>query len=516
MSYQIDQLPHSCGTSKGLKVFAQEDGAVTGYCFSCSTFVKNPYGDERTTENLPPRKEKTPEEIQAEIAEVEGYQFLDVRERRLRKETLEKFGARVSVSEKDGKTPTAIYWPVTKDGKLTGYHIKSIDKKFKAYNIGETKGADPLNWESAKKSGARKIIITEGPEDMASVDRIFEMCTKESDKQYHPAVISLPHGSASAKKVLSRLSHEITSRFKEIILCYDDDTAGQLAVKQSMQYLPDARSVKLPYKDANECLQQGAAKAAYNAICFQAAKPKNSSLVFGADLHDKAREPARHGLYTWPWPKMNKALRGIRTGETIYLGAGVKMGKGEVRNAIAAHLMKEHDAKIFMASPEEANAKTYKMLAGKLVGEKFHDPDVPFNFDKYDEAGEILKERLAVVDLYQHIGWESLRKDMLAAAEWGAKAHFVDPITNLTNGVNAADANTILQGIAQDMSALALDLDITIFIYCHLKAPEGNISADQRKAKYSQGKYTGLGNCPHELGGDVLSAQFAGSRAMMR
>lgn len=34
--------------------------------------------------------------------------------------------------------------------------------------------------------------------------------------------------------------------------------------------------------------------------------------------------------------------------------------------------------------------------------------------------------------------------------------------------------------------------------------------------KYAQGKYTGLGNAPHELGGDVLSAQFAGSRAMMQ
>jgi len=131
-------------------------------------------------------------------------------------------------------------------------------------------------------------------------------------------------------------------------------------------------------------------------------------------------------------------------------------------------------------------------------------------------AGKILKDKLALVNLYQHIGWESLRKDMISAAEWGAKAHFIDPITNLTNGVNSAEANTMLQSIAQDVSALALDLDITVFLFAHLKAPEGNLSADQRANKYKQGKYLGLGNCPHELGGDVLSSQFAGSRAMMR
>jgi twinkle protein len=63
---------------------------------------------------------------------------------------------------------------------------------------------------------------------------------------------------------------------------------------------------------------------------------------------------------------------------------------------------------------------------------------------------------------------------------------------------------------------MALDLDIVIFIFCHLKAPEGNLSKDQRMNAYAKGKYTSLGNAPHELGGDVLSAQFAGSRAMMR
>ncbi|MBZ4283915.1 hypothetical protein LAJ55_13995, partial [Streptococcus pneumoniae] len=86
--------------------------------------------------------------------EVSGYPVVSVPERKLREATLVKFGARVSMSEKDGVTPTAIYWPVTKAGKLTGYHVKVLDKSCPPYNVGDTRDCDLLNWEEAKTSGA--------------------------------------------------------------------------------------------------------------------------------------------------------------------------------------------------------------------------------------------------------------------------------------------------------------------------------------------------------------------------
>lgn len=169
-----------------------------------------------------------------------------------------------------------------------------------------------------------------------------------------------------------------------------------------------------------------------------------------------------------------------------------------------------------MAKPEEANKKTYKLIAGKIAGKRFHDPKVEFDEKAYDEAGKIMAGKLAMVNLYQHLGWNSLRDDIIAAAHWGAKAVFIDPITNLTNGMPAGDANVELQRIAEDLAAMALDLNIVVFIFCHLKAPEGNIAKEKREKFYRDGKYIGLGNCPHEFGGDILSNQFAGSRAMMR
>ena len=151
---QVDSLLHSCGTKKALRVFAEDDGTLSGWCFACSTFVRDPYGDGRVLEELPKRKEKTKEEIDAEIAEVSSYPVVSVPTRKLRDTTLAKFGAHVSMSESDGKTPTAIYWPVTKQGELTGYHVKVLDKSCPPYNIGDTKDCDLLNWENAKSSGA--------------------------------------------------------------------------------------------------------------------------------------------------------------------------------------------------------------------------------------------------------------------------------------------------------------------------------------------------------------------------
>ena len=149
-----------------------------------------------------------------------------------------------------------------------------------------------------------------------------------------------------------------------------------------------------------------------------------------------------------------------------------------------------------MAKPEESNKKTVKLMAGKIAGKIFHDPKVEFDEEAYDAACEIMRGKVVLLDLYQHLGWETLAGDIRTAAAQGVKAVFIDPITNLTNGMSSADANTKLQEIAQELAAMALDLDIVIFIFCHLRNPESGV--------------------PHDRGGKVLTSQFAGSRAMGR
>ena len=156
------------------------------------------------------------------------------------------------------------------------------------------------------------------------------------------------------------------------------------------------------------------------------------------------------------------------------------------------------------------------MILNKVGKTVFTDPDRPFDYDRYDEAGVKTKDKLYLLNLYQHVGWETLRDDIVSAAALGVKAVFIDPITNLVSGIDSGTANTVLEGIAKEAAALALDLNIVIFFFCHLKAPEGTISQEVRQKKYREGRYVHLGNCSHEFGGDIYSSQFTGSRAMMR
>lgn len=519
MGRPILKMAHKCGTRQGLQCFEEDDKRITGYCFSCGEWVADPLGKGVKAKDLDLPPPKTPEQIQEEIAEVSGFQTVDLPHKKLRAQFLKSFGVKVGLSEQDGKTPILIYYPYRKEGKLVAYKVKLIPQegqKKRIWAIGDMKDVEPFGWREALARGGKRLIITEGEDDAVAVESIMQRYTKEEYKDYIPAIISVPSGAGNAHDVLAKYKKEITGRWKEIILCFDMDKAGEEAVQKCMLVIPEATTVKLPSKDVNECIIDGYQKAAFDAISFHSEKPKNSRLVFGDDLHEVAKEQAKFGELSWPYPSLNKLTRGIRLGETIYIGAGVKMGKSELLNDLAAHFIKEHGVKVFMAKPEEANKKTYKLVAGKIVGRRFHDPDVEFDKDAYEEAGKVLKGKLAMVNLYQHLGWDSLRDDIIAAAHWGAKAVFIDPITNLTNGMPAGDANAELQKIAQDLAALALDLNIVVFIFCHLKEPEGNIAKEKREKYYRDGKYIGLGTCPHELGGDVLSAQFAGSRAMMR
>lgn len=517
MGQCLIKTAHSCGTRNGLQVYEQEDGSLDGYCWSCNTYVANPLGVGKTVKDIPKheRLAKSREEIEAELQEIGECEVVDLADRRLRAAALDYYGIKVGYDQADGKTLKFIYFPYHNKGQLQAYKVKLIEGK-KFWSVGDQSKVDLFGWQQARESGARRLIITEGEFDAVALKVIFDTYEKAEYKDTIPAICSLPHGAASAHKDIMRLAPEIKKYFKEVAFCFDDDEAGHKATEECCKIFPGATVINLPCKDANECILKGKGKAAYQAAKWKSEVKKNTKLVFGEELHEAAREEAKYGELTWPWEHLNKKTRGIRLGETIYVGAGVKMGKSELLNEIGAHFVKNHGIKVFMAKPEEANKKTYKLMAGKIEGKVFHDPDREFDFDAYDRAGEVLKGKLAMVNLYQHLGWESLKDDIHAAAAWGAKAIFIDPITNLTNGMDAALANIKLQEIAQELAAMALDLNIVVFIFVHLKAPEGNISKETRLKMYKEGKYIGLGNCPHELGGDVSSNQFAGSRAMMR
>lgn len=493
----VEKLPHSCGTSDALQVFEADRGGYTGYCFSCDTFINDPYTNKEEGYKPPKIKKATAEDIAKELAEISALPTVDLPMRKLDASALAYFGIKTGLSEQDGITPIIIYFPYhDANGKLVAYKARFLESK-KMWIVGDIKKAKMFGWQQSLAAAGHNLIITEGEFDTVAVyQALKKKNTGTKWEDANPSVISVKSGATSAARDITDHLNDIRQgKYQQVILCFDKDEVGQKASTDCLQVLPTAKTVNLPAKDANDCLMEGRSMGLCNALLFKATTPKNTRLVWGSSLHEAGREQAQWGL-SWPWKGMTDLTRGMRYGETYYLGAGVKMGKSEMVNTLAAWLITEHGVKVFLAKPEEANRKTYKMIVGKVAGRIFHDPTVEFDYDAYDKASELVGDNLCVLNLYQHLGWDSLRADILTAASQGCKAIFIDPITNLVNGINAGETNTILQEIAQELAALALDLDILIFIFCHLKAPESGGA--------------------HERGGKVLSHQFAGSRAMMR
>lgn len=483
-----------CGSSDGNQVFHSEKDGYTSYCFSCSTYDGDPYRD-KPKDYKPVKVGKTAEQIAQELKEIGEYQTKDLPDRKLKRGSLEYFGVKTGVSEEDGQTVVSHFYPYTKNDEIVGYKVRIVEGK-KFFSLGTMRDVDAFGWNQAKLTGSRKLFITAGEIDAMSLLKIlkdYQRGTQYADDD--PAVISVPKGEAHAAEFISKNYSKYSKMFKEIVYIGDQDEPGKKAAKEVSIRCPGILTVDLPVKDISEGLRQGISKRIAQACLFQSAPPKNTRVISATSLYEDALKPPEFG-FPYPWKALTKITRGIRLGESVYFGSGVKNGKSVVVNALAAHAITNLGWSVMLVKPEEQVAKTYKMVAGQVAGVPFDNPEIEFNRSAFDSAVKKIGDKLFLLDAYQEISWSTLKQDIIYAASQGVKMVVIDPITNLTNKLDAATANTELQSIAQEISSLAMDLQIAVFLFCHLKSPDSGP--------------------PHERGGKVLSHQFAGSRAMMR
>lgn len=194
----------------------------------------------------------------------------------------------------------------------------------------------------------------------------------------------------------------------------------------------------------------------------------------------------------------------------------------ELLNQMVEHIIHTEESPPAVFKFEEEPHITCKKIAGKLARKQFTNPEKMVLYDtsgrEVDVWGQPIPAKLRssyfteqeLVSACEDLGDKVIYYNNYGAARWddvaekiryavtvlGCKDVFIDPLTRLTAGMEAAEANTELERIADEISTLSKDLGFTYYIFCHLKAP-------------SQGK-------PHEKGGKVESYQFTGSRAMMR
>lgn len=507
----VERIKHDvahCTSEKGLQVFYDDSSKLfTGYCFSCAAkgleaYVCDPYNGDQPK----PPKRKTEDEINEEIQEIRNLKPPHMEHRGIRPEYFRKAGIKLSYSEYDGKTPFTFDFPYTVDGKLVGYKSIMVDKKA-MWSVGDIKNADLFNWEIAKKSGVKRLYITEGEWDCRALEQMLEDHAAKRKSQYNKfAVTSLPHGVGSAVPTLSRMRKEIPKFFTEIVLVFDNDEAGKKATKEVQKIIPDIKVAVYPTnaKDANEALVKGDGDLFADFCIWKSAKPTSEGVVGVSTVLSRDLEPPKPG-FSYPWPAFTEMNCTQRMGEATCTAAGVGLGKTLIAHMKHAHNIVEHKEKVFVALLEEPNRSTLYNIAGKIDGIPYHVPSVHEKHrEQYLETAYSLEGKLFLWEsdgqnAHNRFDIEEIVKAIrYNTMEYGVRFHAIDNMTRLVDHLSSGEANEFINKWSSELANLAAELDIHIDLYSHLNPPKGKDARD------------------HENGGEVLASQLTGSRGIMR
>ncbi len=238
-----------------------------------------------------------------------------LKDRGFTEETIKKY--KIAQTE-DGKE---IAIPYYKNGTLTNIKYRTIDGK----GFKQEKDAEPTLWNrDSITSDTDHLIITEGEFDALA------LC------QYGIEAVSIPGGSSNMEWI--ETEWEWLNRFKNIYLCFDMDNAGESGVSSAVQRLGNWRCkrIKLPFKDANLCLQNNVPYAdIFNAI-VGAQDFKPAMLLSASDFTDEVVKLIENPQYLQGTPTalngLNEYLGGWRSCEmTVWSGKNAS-GKSTILN----------------------------------------------------------------------------------------------------------------------------------------------------------------------------------------
>lgn len=303
-----------CGSSDARQVFLNDKEQEDSYCFACLTY-------------FPPENKQEKEQIEYEakpmkIEDIKEMPIMAIPDRKIRKETCEKYGVHVGLSETDGQTITHHYYPDTYKGKLVGYEIREVEtKKFRS--VGDRKGELDL-WGQSTCKGGKKLFITEGRLDAMSLYQAIVDNTPEKYKKYPPSVVSITRGVSHAVKDMLN-NRDFIDNYQEVVLCFDQDSAGHKSVKDVLKVFPTFKVAKFELKDASDMYMAGKGRELYQQAVWDSGVERQGEVVDVEDFIENAMEKPKMGL-SFPWPTVTKACFGIRPHTIHVVAAAPKLG----------------------------------------------------------------------------------------------------------------------------------------------------------------------------------------------
>lgn len=315
------------------------------YCFACEYY--KPKDGDKLTEVVVTEEGWTPSKGTVKALEHRGI-FKDI---------CQKYGYRTTtVNEQD--IEIADYY---RDGKLAGQHIRRVEDKKFGWK-GSSKGVELWGQHLWKKSGGKRLIITEGEIDCLSVAQTLGGTWP---------VVSIPNGSSSAVKSIKDNLDFVLS-YSEVVLCFDNDKPGKEAAQKVAEILPPGlcKIVSLSRKDANEYLKAGKTKELQSAL-WEAQLYSPDEILHVSKVLDSVHldEDETMRVYNVPFDKLNEFLIGQRSGEISLYVSGTGSGKSTfIRELVYNHLQEKRSVGVIMLE------ETSKETVDELITMKLNKP----------------------------------------------------------------------------------------------------------------------------------------------
>ena len=351
-------------------------------------------------------------------------------------------------------------------GELVAQKVRKAGKKFSCINGSK----DMPLYGMWRAGGDLSVVITEGEIDAMSVSQAFK---------HKYAVVSLPNGAGDAA-YSCQLHYEWLSRFKKIVLMFDQDEPGRKAAEQAAAVLPMGRVhiAILPRKDANEILVQDGAAALVDAFWKAANAPpwRPDGIIEGSEITvEDLKKEQSPGYELVGTPELQEMLMGLRKNELTLITAASGIGKSTWARQLAYMLQQSHGLKIgnvFLEEQYRKTAKAYVALHHAVPLSKLRADSSLLTHEQFAEAKASVVDQMS---FYNHFG--SLEQgNLFAKLRYMAtvqKCDFIvlDHISIVTSGMESSSEGERkdIDILMTKLASFVQEVDVGIIAIVHLK-----------------------------------------------
>lgn len=445
-------------------------------------------------------KQKEKEIVNKEtVQDILKYPFVDAKERKVSKATCEKFGIRAALSEKDGKTVEAYYFPsYDQKGKISGFTKQDVTKhkneKGHWSTVGSVTIGNKLFGQDVAEEVQRKknvIVVTEGQWDcVSSFQALVDNVKGTKYEGLEPFVVSIPMGTGNAVEALLH-NESFIQKYDGLCLFFDNDHATPAELKKGILKGKEAREAVAAafigagmsittviaegeYKDASDYLQDGESESLAKLIQFGKQVYAAEKIVRASEIDlEELLTPQKPGFMVKCFPKLMKGLNGLRESELTLFLAPSNVGKTTVCSILGAEIM--DDFHLGMIYLEEDKRETFlRQIASKLKVNYLKFKENPLSVATREDIQSVYDDiaqnnKLAIVDHFGSMPVDGLMNKIkhLHLVE-GCRFIILDHISMVVSGTETDNERKELDIVMTALASFCAANPVHVLVISHI------------------------------------------------